>query len=164
MFGPHALAIEAAQVNRWNDAVDHLSFSFDGEPIQVPEGHLSEWKSPDNTVKVERTGRRNSAMISVEETAEVSINVVPVTEEDDKVHKYGIPSDDCFTHLEVQFRFFKLSSEVEGVLGRTYRPGYENPAKRGVEMPVLGGEDEYQTSSLLSPDCKMCIFSPAEDN
>lgn len=99
-------------------------------------------------------------MILIEEIAEVSINAVPVTSEDDRIHKYGIPSDDCFAHLEVQFRFLKLSPEVEGVLGQTYRPGFENPAKRGVEMPVVGGEDMYQTSSLLSPDCKMCLFSP----
>ena len=84
-------------------------------------------------------------MISVEEIAEVSINVVPVTKEDGEVHKYGIPSGDCFTHLEVQFRFFKLSSEVEVILSRTYCTGYENPAKRWVEMPVVGGEDKYQT-------------------
>lgn len=167
MFGPHTLAIEAARVPQWDEAVDHLSFSFDGKPIQVPEGHLSEWKSSSDDgmmVKVERTARWNSVLVSVEDIAEVSISVVPVTKEDDKVHKYGIPSDDCFAHLEVQFKFFKLSPEVEGVLGRTYQPGFENPAKRGVEMPVVGGEDKYQTSSLLSPDCKTCLFSPEQPN
>lgn len=162
MFGPHTLSIEATDhVNKWDDAVDHLNLSFDDELIQIPEGHLSEWKSSDSAVKVERTGSRNSIMISIEEIAEVSVNVVPVTKENDMVHKYGIPSDDCFAHLEVQFRFFNLSTEVEGVLGRTYRPGFENPAKQGVEMPVVGGEDKYRTSSLLSSDCKMCLFRPA---
>ncbi|KAF5201424.1 Late embryogenesis abundant (LEA) protein-like protein [Thalictrum thalictroides] len=49
---------------------------------------------------------------------EISINVVPITEQDDKIHNNQIPSDDCFAHLEVQFRFIGLSPEVEGVLGR----------------------------------------------
>lgn len=61
--------------------------------------------------------------------------------------------------MEVQFRFYGLSSDVEGVLGRTYRPNFENNAKPGVAMPVVGGEDKYKTTSLLSADCKMCIFS-----
>jgi len=38
MFGPHTLAIEAARVNKWNDAVDHLNFSFNSEHVHVPEG------------------------------------------------------------------------------------------------------------------------------
>lgn len=81
---------------------------------------------------------------------------------DNRVHNYQIPSDDCFAHLEVQFRFFGLTTEVEGVLGRTYRPDFENPAKRGVAMPVVVGEDRYKTSTLTSTDCSSCKFSPAE--
>ncbi|KAJ4726249.1 Root cap/late embryogenesis-like protein [Melia azedarach] len=72
-----------------------------------------------------------------------------------------IPSDDCFAHPEVQFRFCGLSSKVEGVLGRTYQPDFKNPAKPGVAMPVVGGEDKYRTRSLLSAECNSCIFSPA---
>ncbi|KAJ6818662.1 uncharacterized protein M6B38_405495 [Iris pallida] len=161
MFGPHSLTAEAARAERWDDFVDHLVFSFDGEPLRVPEGHLSEWRSADGEAAIERTGSRNSVVISIEGIAEVSISAVPITEEDDRVHGYGIPTDDCFGHLEVQFRFVSLSPEVEGVLGRTYRPGFVNPGKRGVPMPVVGGEEEYRTSSLVSPDCKLCLFSPA---
>jgi len=88
------------------------------------------------------------------------VNVVPVTKEDDAVHNYQVPEDDCFAHLEVQFRFFGLSPKVDGVLGRTYREDFENPAKVGVAMPVVGGEDKYRTTSLLSPNCASCVFSP----
>lgn len=88
------------------------------------------------------------------------VNIVPVTKEDDRVHHYKVPSDDCFAHLEVQFRFFSLSPNVDGALGRTYMPDFENPAKPGVAMPVVGGEDKYRTTSLLSPDCSTCLFSP----
>lgn len=87
------------------------------------------------------------------------MNVVPITKEDDRVHSYRIPEDNCFAHLEVQFRFLGLSSRVEGVLGRTYNPDFENPAKPGVAMPIMGGEDRYWTPSLLSSNCRFCKFS-----
>lgn len=92
--------------------------------------------------------------------AKISINVVPVMKEDNLLHNYQIPFDDCFAHLEVQFRFSGLSPRVEGVLSRTYQPDFENQAKAGVTMPVVGGKDKYRTSSLLLADCVACIFSP----
>ncbi|CAN1347111.1 hypothetical protein LINPERPRIM_LOCUS40987 [Linum perenne] len=61
---------------------------------------------------------------------------------------------------KVQFRFFDLSAQVDGVLGRTYQPDFENSAaKPGVAMPVMGGEDKYKTTDLLSTECGSCIFS-----
>ncbi|KAL3576707.1 hypothetical protein D5086_021990 [Populus alba] len=90
---------------------------------------------------------------------EQMVNEVPVTIQDDKIHNYRVPANDCFVHLEVQFRFFHLSSKV-GVLGRTWRPGFQNPAKPGVAMPILGGENNYRTTSLFSTDFNSCIFSP----
>lgn len=39
---------------------------------------------------------------------------------------------------------------IEGVLGRTYQPDFQNPAKSGVAMPVVGGEDKYRITSLIS--------------
>ncbi|KAI6687343.1 hypothetical protein NL676_024171 [Syzygium grande] len=98
-------------------------------------------------------------MITIRGVAEISINVVPVMKEDNLLHNYQIPSDDYFAHLEVQFRFSSLSSRVEGVLDRTYQPDFENQAKAGVAMPIVGGEDKYRTSSLLLADCATCIFS-----
>ena len=49
-------------------------------------------------------------------------------------------------------KFFNLSPNVEGVLGRTYQPDFKNPAKAGVSTPVVGGEDKYRTASLLTSD------------
>ncbi|KAH0986736.1 hypothetical protein GBA52_013913 [Prunus armeniaca] len=107
-----------------------------------------------------RTSSKNSVLITLPEVAEISVNVVPVTKkEDDRIHNYQIPSDDCFAHLEVQFRFYGLSSNVEGVLGRTYQPDFKNPAKPGVAMPVVGGEQKYRTTSLVSADCIACVFT-----
>ncbi|XP_023739298.1 uncharacterized protein LOC111887363 [Lactuca sativa] len=161
-FGHHNFTLEAARTQKWDDDVDHIKLSYDGKELFIPEGHSSEWNSPEGDIQVERTATSNSLTVKVLDVAEISVNVIPVSEEDSKIHNYQIPTNDSFAHLEVQFRFFGLSSKVEGILGRTYRPDFENPAKPGVAMPVVGGDDKYKTSSLLAADCALCVFSPKE--
>ncbi|XP_027127613.1 uncharacterized protein LOC113770010 [Coffea eugenioides] len=161
LFDSHTFSVEATKATTWGADVDLLKLSYDGMELEIHEGYSSVWQSTDNAIRVERTSNKNSALITIPEVAEISVNVVPVTKEDDRIHNYQIPSDDCFAHLEVQFRFFGLSSKVEGVLGKTYQPDFVNPAKPGVAMPVMGGEDKYRTTSLLSTDCKGCMFSSA---
>ncbi|MBA0849434.1 hypothetical protein Goshw_016035 [Gossypium schwendimanii] len=134
LFNSHFISLEATKAATWNSEVDHLKFSYNWKELVVPEGHSRDY------------GECSSSEA--------------VTKEDDRVHHYKVPFDDCFAHLEVQFRFFSLSSNVDGVLGRTYRPDFENPAKPGVVMPAAGGEDKYKTTSLLSLDCSTCLFSP----
>nr|GME02736.1 Root cap [Ipomoea batatas] len=160
LSGTHTLSLSATKAAEWDESIDHLKFSYDGKDISLPETPFSVWKSPENDIRVERISSKNSVTISVSEIAEIAVNVVPVTKEDDRVHNYQIPRDDCFVHLEVQFRFFGLSPEVEGLLGRTYRPDFQNPAKPGVAMPVVGGNDKYRVTSLLSTDCMYCLFNP----
>ncbi|KAF5730648.1 hypothetical protein HS088_TW19G00240 [Tripterygium wilfordii] len=160
LFDSQTFSLEATKAAAWNDEVDLIKFTHNGKELIIPEGNLSVWQSSDNDIRVERTSNKNSVLVTLPEFAEISVNVVPVTKEDDRIHKYQIPTDDCFAHLEVQFKFYGLSSKVEGVLGRTYQPDYQNPAKLGVAMPVVGGEDLYRTSSLLSTDCGRCVFSP----
>lgn len=109
-------------------------------------------------MKLERVDARNNVIVTLEDVAKILVNVVPVTKEDDTIHNYQVPNDDCFAHLEVQFRFFGLSPMVDGVLGRTYREDFENPAKASVTMPVVGIEDKYRTTTLLSPNCAY-VFS-----
>jgi hypothetical protein len=41
---------------------------------------------------------------------------------------------------------------------KTYRPYFKNLFKIGVLMPIMGGKDKFQTSSLLSTDCKFYGF------
>ncbi|CAL5393337.1 unnamed protein product [Camellia sinensis] len=129
---------------KW-DNIDHLKFSYDGNeciPTRKP------------SLRVERISSKNSVILSLLGVMEIAINMRPVTKQDDKIHNYHKPSNDCFVHLEIQFRFFlSFSPEVEGV------PAFKNPAKPGVSMPVVGGEDKYKTTSLLSADCKYCLFS-----
>ncbi|KAK3020634.1 hypothetical protein RJ639_047855 [Escallonia herrerae] len=160
-FDSHAVSVEATKAMAWDDEVDHIKLSYERKELLIPEGYPSLWKSPENDLKIERTSSKNSVLITIPEVAEISVNVVPVTKEDDRIHNYQIPSDDCFAHLEVQFRFYGLSSKVEGVLGRTYQEDFKNPAKPGVAMPIVGGEDKYRITSLLSADCASCNFSPS---
>ncbi|XP_048141688.1 uncharacterized protein LOC115739726 [Rhodamnia argentea] len=162
LFGSHTFTLEATRAETWSDEIDHLRFSYDGTSITLPETHNSEWNSPRNEIKLERTVSKNSVTLLIQETLELFVSVVPITEEDNTIHGYGIPRNDSFAHLEVQFRFFGLSPRVDGVLGRTYRADFANPAKPGVEMAVVGGEDKYRTSSLLLSDCASCVFTPGD--
>ncbi|KAL1821594.1 hypothetical protein ACET3Z_016463 [Daucus carota] len=162
MFDNHKFSLEATKAAKWDDEVDHLNFSYNGNELAIPEGYPSIWKSANNEIKVERISSKNSIMVTLPEIAEISVNVVSITKQDDKIHNYNIPSDNCFAHLEVQFRFLGLSSNVEGVLGRTYQPDFQNPAKPGVAMPVVGGENKYRTTSIFDTKCESCVFSPAQ--
>ncbi|KAG2299316.1 hypothetical protein Bca4012_010892 [Brassica carinata] len=162
LFNSHKFSLEAAKSASWDNEVDHLKFTFDGQDLSVPEATLYTWYSPNKDIKIERVTMRNSVIITIKDKAEIMVNVVPVTKEDDRIHNYKVPSDDCFAHLEVQFKFFNLSPNVDGILGRTYKPDFQNPAKPGVAMPVVGGEESFKTSSLLSNDCKTCIFSESQ--
>ncbi|KZV43431.1 hypothetical protein F511_30385 [Dorcoceras hygrometricum] len=164
LFDTHTFIVEATKAEKWDLEVDHLKFFYDGLELGIPEGYPSTWVSFEDKIKVERTSDKNSALITLLNLAEISINVVPITKEDDRIHKYHIPSNDCFAHLEVQFSFNGLSPKVEGILGRTYQPDFVNPAKPGVSMAIMGGEDKYRTSSLSDADCKLCVFSPTRDS
>ncbi|KAK7244372.1 hypothetical protein RIF29_39193 [Crotalaria pallida] len=105
LFDSHIFSIEATPSAIWDDEVDHLKLSYNGTELVVPEGHLSTWQCQENQLKVARTSNKNSVMITLPEVAEISVNVVPVTKEDSRIHNYQIPDDDCFAHLEVQFKF-----------------------------------------------------------
>ncbi|KAG8364982.1 hypothetical protein BUALT_Bualt18G0055200 [Buddleja alternifolia] len=162
-FGSHTLSVEVTKSSTWNNNIDHLKLSFDGNDVVLPQTALSAWESRNGDVKLERLESQNSVAVSVNGIVEIGVNVVPISKEEDRVHNYQLPSDDCFAHLEVQFRFLSLSAAVEGVLGRTYRRDYESRARLGVAMAVVGGEDEYRVASLFDVDCKKCVFSKTED-
>lgn len=167
MFGRHTLVLAAKKVTHWNDNMDGLIVNWDGKSVNVPTDGDGEWRVSDGEreVVIERTDDMNTVGVSVSGLVEIDITVRPIGEEESRVHKYELPSDDAFAHLETQFRFLNLSDVVEGVLGKTYRPGYVSPVKRGVPMPMMGGEDKYQTPSLYSPSCKVCIFQrPSSDD
>eukprot|EP00253_Pinus_taeda_P001132 PITA_01132 len=148
----------ANKVAEWDENVDQFFFTFDKQSFTLSPGHRNVWNAPENVLTVERNGEFNSIHVVIPNLMQLAISVMPITEEDNRVHKYGIPSNDCFAHLAIEFKYLNLSPAVEGVLGQTYRPDFKNPVKVGVPMPIMGGEDKYGTSSLLSADCKLCVF------
>lgn len=166
MFDSHILAVASKKVAKWRKENDAITVSWDGEYIELPADAEAEWKTttttnPNHAVTVERTSDTNSVRVTVENMLEMDLKVTPITEEEDRVHGYHLPEGDSFAHLEMQFKFKNLTDQVEGVLGKTYRPGYVSPVKRGVPMPIMGGEDRYILSSLFSYDCVSCRFRPS---
>ncbi|CAI0542291.1 unnamed protein product [Linum tenue] len=163
MFDSNNLVIAAKRLSSWDDAVDALTVRWNGDEIALPTEGDAEWSTStgeSRSVVVERTAETNSVKVRVSGLVEMNIRVRPIGKEEDRVHNYQIPHGDVFAHLETQFKFDNLSEKVEGVLGKTYRPDYVSPAKIGVPMPVLGGENKYKTPSLMSPLCKVCRFQP----
>lgn len=163
MFDSHNLIIAANKVSHWDDNVDSLNVRWDGEAINIPTDGEAEWRSDseERQVVVERTDDTNAMKVTVAGLLEMDIKVRPIGKHENKVHNYQLPDNDAFAHLETQFRFKNLTDLVEGVLGKTYRPDYVSPVKTGVPMPMMGGEDKYQTPSLLSPLCRLCRFQGA---
>nr|GEV40287.1 pollen-specific leucine-rich repeat extensin-like protein 1 isoform X1 [Tanacetum cinerariifolium] len=160
MFDTQKLVISAKKVAQWDDSVDAVLVKWNGEEISVPLDGDSEWKTNTGVreVVIERTDDTNAVKVTVGGLVEINMKAVPVTKADDKAHNYQLPSDDAFAHFELQFKFMNLSDDVEGILGKTYQPGYVSPVKRGIAMPIMGGEDKYETPSLTSTLCKQCKF------
>ncbi|KAG0608827.1 hypothetical protein M758_8G136200 [Ceratodon purpureus] len=156
VYGPHALTIAAKRVAKWDNGVDQLQLSYNGHPLEL-DG--SSWASPDGVISLNRIGATNAVDLTIKEKMGVALTVVPIGQKESKGHGYGIGDDDCFAHFDMQFRFYNLSSSVDGVLGQTYQPDYVNPTKRGVAMPIMGGADRFFSSSLLATDCKMSKYS-----
>ncbi|CAG7898616.1 unnamed protein product [Brassica rapa] len=113
LFNSQKFSLEATKVATWDDSIDHLRFSFDGQDLIIPEEILSTWYSPKKDIKIRRATKMNRVTVTIKDKAEIMVNVVPVTKEDDRIQSYKVPSDDCLAHLEVQFRFLNLSPRLK---------------------------------------------------
>jgi hypothetical protein len=163
MFDTHTLVIAAKRVSKWDDNFDALTVKWNGQTVDnIPTDGDAEWRAngEEREVVVERTDDTNTVRVQVANLVELNIKVRPIGKEENRAHNYQLPENDAFAHLETQFKFFNLTDLVEGVLGKTYRAGYVSPVKIGVPMPMMGGEDKYQTPSLYSPLCNVCRFQP----
>ncbi|GJZ19128.1 late embryogenesis abundant protein-related protein [Tanacetum coccineum] len=114
----------------------HGSKHWVSTELLIPEGHSSKWNSNEGHIQLERTSTTNSITVSIPDLAET---VIPVSEEDNKIHNYQIPENDKLIILILR-----------------------NPTKLGVAMLVVGSDYNYKTSSLLATDCALCIFSLEE--
>jgi hypothetical protein len=162
VFGPAKTLSIAAKphVAHWDNSVDQLLFAYNGESFEIEQGEGQSWVSPDESVTLERIGATNTVFLRIKEKMGVALSVVPIGKKENDVHKYGVNTEeDCFAHFDMQFSFHNLSSSVNGVLGQTYQPGFVNPVKRGVAMPIMGGADRFFSSSLLSTDCRMSQYT-----
>ncbi|KAJ8440511.1 hypothetical protein Cgig2_022952 [Carnegiea gigantea] len=159
LFDNHKLYIGALKTGTWNDAMDRLALSFDGQPITLPEVEGASWQSESGNVTITRFRATNAVELVSKGKFKIKAVAVPITEKESLIHQYGITQEDCFAHLDLSFKFYSLSGEVNGVLGRTYATNYVSRVKMGVDMPVLGGEKEFSSSDLFSTNCAVARFT-----
>lgn len=166
-FGGHRLYFGVRRTAVWDDAVDRLAIVFDGAPVPLPAAAGASW-SPTPTssaapaLSIFRTGPANGVVVRLDGRFRIVANAVPVTEEDSRVHGYGLGAGDgSLAHLNVAFKFYALSADVHGVLGQTYRPDYVSAAgvDAGARVPVMGGAGRYQVSGIFATDCEVGRFA-----
>uniref|UniRef100_A0ACD5UVG3 Uncharacterized protein n=1 Tax=Avena sativa TaxID=4498 RepID=A0ACD5UVG3_AVESA len=169
LFDGHSLYVGARKTGTWDDAVEHLEITLDGEPVHLPDGLQlaadAKWTSsrvPE--LSVTRTKAANGVLVVLDGKFSVRANAVPITEEDSRVHRYGVTSDDCLAHLELAFKFDALTDDVHGVFGQTYRSDYVNKFDVRASMPTMGGDASFTTSSLFVADCAVARFGTSRGN
>ncbi|KAM7260347.1 hypothetical protein ACFE04_016088 [Oxalis oulophora] len=136
--------------------------SFDGVPVSMAESEGAKWQS--GGFSITRLSDTNNVFVEAEGNCKITAKVVPITEQDSRIHNYGVTKDDSFAHLDLGFKFHSLSNEVNGVLGQTYRPDYVSRVNVRVSMPVMGGNKEFKTSSLFTPDLAVARFSSNDES
>ncbi|CAN6438774.1 unnamed protein product [Victoria cruziana] len=163
LFGNHKLFLGAKKVAQWDDAVDQLVIAFDGEIVFLPTTENAKWAAADSSLAITRSSSTtNEVAVEVPNNFVISAKVVPITEHDSRVHRYGITVDDCFAHLDLGFRFYSLTGSANGVLGQTYADNYASRANIGLKMPVLGGDREFASSGIFATDCAVSTFRGVE--
>ena len=87
----------------------------------------------ENKIRITRR-RVNEARIEIEGVLDLRLKA-------DTVQKDWWTEDNCFVHLDMEFRHLAVSSSVHGVLGQTYRPQRIKAAKlralRNSEVPFF---------------------------
>ncbi|KAF7026406.1 hypothetical protein CFC21_038515 [Triticum aestivum] len=155
-FADHRLYMGAQNTTKWNNDVDRLELAFDGESINIAADIGAKWLVPGLTIT--RTTVTNGVRVQLKGVFDIIAKVVPITEEDSRVHNYGVTEDDSLAHLDIGFKFYDLTDDVHGVLGQTYRSDYVNKLSVSASMPVMGGVASYISSDIFSTDCKVARF------
>ena len=158
-FAHHRLFMGAQKTANWNNDVDRLEMTFDETPIVIPAEVGAQWQSaivPGLTVM--RTATTNGVRVQLKGVFDIMANVVPITEEDSRIHNYGMGEGDSLAHLDIGFKFHDLTDDVHGVLGQTYRSDYVNEMSVRASMPVMGGAPNYVSSDIFAADCAVARF------
>ncbi|KAM3369798.1 hypothetical protein ACQJBY_017580 [Aegilops geniculata] len=167
LFDGHRLYLGARKTGTWDDAVEHLDITLDGEPVYLPADLIEGAKWTSSRVpelSVTRTKATNGVLVAVAGKFSVRANAVPITEEESRVHHYGVTADDCLAHLELAFKFDALTDDVHGVVGQTYRSDYVNHFDVRASMPTMGGDATFTTSSLFAADCSVARYGVSRGN
>ncbi|XP_072950359.1 uncharacterized protein [Typha angustifolia] len=159
LFADHRLFIGAQKTVTWDNDVDRLVITFDDQPVYIQTEEKARWASSSSpALSITRTKMANGVVVELEGKFMIMVNAVPITEEDSRVHNYGVTPDDSLAHLDLAFKFYSLSNDVHGVLGQTYRPDYVNKMDVRAKMPVMGGAPNFSSSNLFSVDCHVTRF------
>lgn len=143
----------------WSDESDRLRITFDDEPVYIPAEVNARWVSSSAPgLSVMRTASTNGVILELDGVFTIMANAVPITEEESRIHNYGVGPDDSLAHLDLSFKFHSLTDTVDGVLGQTYRPDYVNKMDVTKKMPVMGGAPRFVSSGIYSTDCKVAQF------
>ncbi|WJX24376.1 hypothetical protein P8452_13491 [Trifolium repens] len=87
LFDNHKLYLGAQKTSTWDDSVDRIALSFNGEPITLHESEGTKWES--FGVSIVRETSTNNIIVKVEGKFRITVKVVPITEEDSRIHNYG---------------------------------------------------------------------------
>ncbi|GJM91779.1 hypothetical protein PR202_ga08189 [Eleusine coracana subsp. coracana] len=165
-FSDHRLYMAAQKTAKWNNDVDRLELALDDEPIRIPAESGARWESvivPG--LSIMRTAMTNSIRVQLKGVFDIIANVVPITQEDSRIHNYGVTEDDSLAHFDLGFKFYDLSDNVHGVLGQTYRADYTNKLDVSSNMPIMGGAPpKYVSSDIFSTDCVVASWFGATNN
>ncbi|KAF8642191.1 hypothetical protein HU200_067454 [Digitaria exilis] len=158
-FAHHRLYVGAQKTATWSNDVDRLELALDDEPVRIPAEAGARWESATVAgLTVTRTTAANGVRVHLAGVLDIMASVVPITEEDSRIHNYGVTKDDSLAHLDLGFRFHDLTGDVHGVLGQTYRADYVNRLSVSTSMPVMGGAPNYVSSDIFATDCAVARF------
>ncbi|KAK6936195.1 hypothetical protein RJ641_033225 [Dillenia turbinata] len=121
---------------------DRLALTIDGEPIWIPEDEGATWQSSSvRRVTITRSTETNAVMIEAEGNFKIKAMVVPITQKGSEIHNYGI-TEDCFAHLDLSFKFYSLSGEVNG--SSLFATDYEVAQFKGHFNPPTTEADQIE--------------------
>ncbi|KAJ3708671.1 hypothetical protein LUZ61_012376 [Rhynchospora tenuis] len=155
----HRLYVGVEKTVTWDDDVDRIVITFDGECIEIPTETKAEWVPVTvPSLFITRTSDTNGIMVELRGIFTITANAVPITKEESEIHNYGVTPDDSLAHIDLSFKFHSLSEDVHGVLGQTYRPDYVNKLDVRKKMPLMTGAASYSSSSIFATDCTVSRF------